>query len=72
MPDITNHEGNNWLDGAKVGRQSRKNGDGNIDNGTSKGADIEPPPRATKSEKPGIEQSQPEKIPPGGGTKRGM
>jgi len=72
MPDITDHEGNNWLDGAKVGRESRKNGDRNPDNATSKGVDIEPPPRATESEKPALEQPQPEKIPPGGGTKRGM
>lgn len=72
MPDITNHEGNNWLDGAKVGRESRKKGSRNLDNGASKGADIDPPPRAIESEKPAMEQPQPERIPPGGGTKRGM
>jgi hypothetical protein len=64
MPDITNHEGNSWLNDAKVGRESRKNGDSNIDNGTSKGVDIEPPPCATEGERRAMEEHQPDKIRP--------
>lgn len=62
-----------WLDEAELTRQrSPRNDTGNAGRGDGPGVDVEPPPRTPQPEKPAMEQPQPEKIPPGGGTKRGM
>jgi hypothetical protein len=59
----TNRRGDeDWLDAAHPpGHDVR----------TEEGVDVEAPPQAPQAEKPAMSQPQPEKIPPGGGTKRG-
>lgn len=73
MTTPANNQSDDWLDGAELTRQRSPRNDPGKPAGTDgPGVDVEPPPRTPQPEKPAMEEDQPEKIPPGGGTKRGM
>jgi hypothetical protein len=65
-----NNHADDWFDDAKKGSE-RPTGDA-IGIERKEGVEVEPPAQTPRPEKPSMSQPQPEKIPPGGGTKRGM